>query len=432
MDEKGAGGLLPIITIGMVVIIVAAFIASSTTFAAKISGDQVASMTTDLEVKSLLNDFTSNALSDAPFLPEAEISGAGSYTTYYSTADEAPKEVSDPELTPVDEYSGIPADARWILLELSTESGSPRTAVFSYVGEDKPVFDNLLAWNGSASITDSTLQAAPGSRGPVTLVLGESATAPESLLTIANSNVSADIYAGYGNGTAEVKGGTMRGTLSSEARILLNDMPKVLGNVYSSSMISGEGEVAGLTRSNDGTRPVPAAQTANRLAILGQTVQLTPADCSTASELKSKLESIDRDTTLLGADVCDPSSWKTNVSLKSNVLVSSDSVLTVDGLTVKGSTSSLGFSTKDSLTLKNVSYENGAHGQFLSAGSMVVKDSNLSGAISDYSTAGSNVGNLTMEDSTVLYTPSISSLLGDCGGSPCAISSNIVHLVQVK
>lgn len=427
-DEAGAGGLIPIIVIGVVVVVIAAFVASSTSYAAKVSSTQVKQMTSKMETQSLLNSFAAGVFSDSALAPTANVPGAGSYKVYYSTSATQPSKIEDPGVVALG-TTGLPAGVRWILVELTPESAQPQTAVYRFAAKGSATHDSLISWAGTVNLTGATLEAAPGAIGPVTVATRGNAGGSVSALSIAGSTVSADVYADYTAQATEVTGGTIRGFLSSASPIEFAELPRILGDSYSSGTISGQAESAGSQKSNDAARPVAAERTANSLALGSDPVALSGADCSTPDRLKSKIESVTRETTFTGAEVCAASSWNTEVKPKFPVLIQSPNSLTVNGLKVKGSDATLSFAANETLNLTGVSYSDGASGQYLSGGSLTVTDSQLNGAIASY---GTSYGSLDISKSTVLYTPLPASLSGTCGAASCALASTTDHLIRVS
>lgn len=427
-SEAGAGGLVPIIVIGVVVVVIAAFVASSTSYAAKVSSTQVKQMTSKMETQSLLNSFAAAALSDAALAPTATVPGAGSYKVYYSASATQPSKIEDPGVVSLG-ATGLPAGVRWILVELTPESAQPQTAVYRFAPEGSATHDSLISWAGTVNLTGATLEAAPGATGPVAIATRGDAGGSVSALSIAGSTVSADVYADYTAQTTKVTGGTIRGFLSSASPIEFAELPRILGDSYSSGTISGQAESEGKQKANDAARPVAPERTANSLSLGTTTVALSGDDCSTADQLKSKIESVTRETTFTGAEVCAASSWNTEVKPKFPVLIQSPNDLTVNGLKVKGSAATLGFAANGNLELTGVSYTDGASGQYLSGGGLTITDSQLNGAIASYGTA---YGSLDISKSTVLYTPLPASLSGTCGAASCALASTTDHLIRVS
>lgn len=427
-DEAGAGGLIPIIVIGVVVVVIAAFVASSTSYAAKVSSTQVKQMTSKMETQSLLNTFAAATMADAALAPTATVAGAGSYKIYYSTAATKPSKVTDAGVVALG-TTGLPAGVRWLLVELTPENTQPQTAVYKFSPKASATHDSLISWAGSVNLNGAKLEAAPGATGPVVISAKGAAGNATSALRIAASIVSADVYADYSTQATKLTGGTLRGLLSSASPIEFAELPRVLGDSYSAGLISGVAETAGTQKANEAARPVVAERTANTLLRPGQQVALSGADCSTPDRLKSKIESITQETTFVNADVCATSSWNTEVKPKFPVLLMSTGNLSVNGLKVKGSTAPVSFAADGNLALTAVSYSDGAYGQYLSGGGLSVVDSQLNGAIASYGTA---YGSLDISNSTVLYTPFPAALSGSCGAASCALASTTSHLIRVS
>lgn len=424
--EAGAGGLLPIITIGMIIVIVAGFIAASTSYAAKISGQQVAQMTSDLEENSLVSAFVSSANLPTGIVPASTVEDAGSYQTYYSTAEKVPVSIEDPEVS-IAPSTGYPADARWIILEMTTESGSIDTAVFSYTAKGARVVDNLISWNGAATITNSELKNAPGTLGAVSAHFSSSNST--KALTLSKANVKADLYAEYAAAPLKIAEGTVRGLVSSKTETQLSQNPALIGDVYSSSRVTGAANIAGTTRQNDNSRPLGVADKGTSLpsSTVGEDlVTLVAADCATPAQLKTRIESVTKKTRFARADTCAAGSWNVEVQPKADVTMQWNGTQTIRDLKVKGSEGSLSFvtaaNTYNNLTLNGVKYTEGAKGFFsVSFGSITVMNSDITGAIVNYQQPG---GTLSVSNSSISYAPVSSPLTGS--------SSQLAHLVRVS
>lgn len=427
-SEAGAGGLIPIIVIGVVVVVIAAFVASSTSYAAKVSSTQVKQMTSKMETQSLLNTFAAGVLSDSALAPTANVPGAGSYKVYYSASATKPSKIEDPGVVALG-TTGLPTGVRWILVALTPENAQPQTAVYRFAPKGSATHDSLISWAGSANLSGAKLEAAPGAVGPATVATRGNAVDSASALRIAGSTVSADVYADYAAQPTKITGGTVRGLLSSKSPLEFAELPRILGNSYSGGTISGQAESAGQQKQNELTRPVAPERTANSLAMPSQQITLTAAQCSTRTRLERMVEDLTQDTVLKGAEICAAESWNFEADPKVAVLIHSTTDLTVNNLKVRGTAGSLSFATDGNLSLNKVRYIDGAAGQYLSGKNLSVVDSSLNGAIASYGTA---YGSLDISNSTVLYTPLPASLSGTCGAASCALSSTTNHLIRVS
>lgn len=426
-NESGAGALLPIIIIGMIISVVAASIAGATSFAAKVSTQQVNQINGVVEARSLLNGFLDKALSTT-LTPTGTVDGAGTYTVYYSSGAQ-PKTLTDTGVTALPS-SGVPAGAKWLLVNMKPKTGTPQLAIFSFSPRGSTTFDHLINWAGTVTISNTTLGPSTGVQGPVSVLTGDSTATTSQTFTLSGSTLEADLYTDYNSADTTIYTGKLSGNVSSLSKIQFNSKPLIEGNVYSSKAIWGVGTVTGIQKANDAARPVVTKPNSSSIVLPNQIRALTAAECSTAAGLQSLLQSLTRDTTLTGGELCAAGSWNTKVSLKANVLIHSEKALVVNGLQVVGSTGSLGFSSaKSSLNLRNVQYSEGAKGQFLSAAGFTIYNSVLTGSISSYGTAG---GTLNIGSSTVRYAPTASPLAGSCGTATCPMSSTLPHLVRVS
>lgn len=407
-SERGAGGLLPIVVIGVLIITIAASMAASTSFAAKVSGGQVAQINKEIEAKSLINSFVSDiqavSYTSNP-KGNATIDGAGTYRVYYSKSATRPSSSSESGVVFIS-TNGIPTDARWLLVELDTKTSGRQIAVFSYLKKAGPTFETAISWSGPVKLTDSNVRAAPGTMGPVSVVTRESAsTATTQSLTASGSTVAADIYATYTTTQTGLSAGTVRGNLYSKSKVNLTNTPKVLGSVISASSVNGTADIAGARTSNSTALPTPPGQNPMRVSLPGDSISLAATDCSTAAKLKAKLESFTTTVFIPNGDVCAASSWATEIKPNAKIIVNSSSTtanLSISGLTVSGSKGSLGFASNFGLVLSNVNYTSGATGQLISSGNATLTGSTFNGSITSVGTKG---GTLDIGTSTVLYTP---------------------------
>lgn len=436
--DDGASTLGPIVIVGMMIVIIAASIASATSFAAKISFAQVDTLTNSIEERSILNSFVSKAYTGSGFIEENLVAGAGRYYLYYSSSETQPTGLDSPGLELLT-GSVIPPEARWILVEMALEneesdegdsvtSQEKEIAVYAYSPLNSPIFDSAIQWKGSANLQDTTLRSATGVQGANYIYMSESTTDSKDALRLDSSDLKANLFADYSE-PVEITKGKVSGNLSSNSSIYFYDNPEVRGDAYSASEISGEVNLLGTPSANYPSRPLVSEQSTEELGSFEQSAQLTAANCSDASTLKTTLESFDRPTTVTGAELCNENSWNTEIKVKSNILVQSSADLTVKNLKAIGSTGSLGFASEGNLKLQEVNYEDGAFGQFLSANDLTVENSNLTGSVSGF---GSNGGSLNISDTVLSYRPVITPLNGNCGTNSCAISSNNIHLLKVS
>jgi len=445
--EDGAGALLPIIIVGVLVISIAASVNLAVTFSSKTSALQIDQTVASTSNSSLLNSFEAdiyasnlNTTGGPALKSTATVADTGSYTVYYSTAATAPTSTTSAGVTPLGS-STLPANALWIVVQATPIKGTSQTAVFSYTKKASTSFDSLTNWYGPVKIATSTLQNAPGNLGPVSLVARDpSAAAATSGLSITNSTVSADLYATYSSAQTAISAGTIKGNIYSKPTIQFQNTPQILGNVASGGSVNGAATVAGTSSSTSSTLPAAPGKASNKVYILGTTMTLAASDCSSPAALKAKLESLTTPTTagptgaygwtITNMDVCTADSWNTEIKPKTNILLSSTKALTVSGLKVTGG--HLDIHSTAGLSLTNTTYQNGAIGQILSQGNITVRSSSLNGTIANYGTAGST---LDMADSTVLFTPMASQQAScDSAGANCtsAGSSSVVHLLRVS
>lgn len=430
-SEQGASTLGPIVIIGMMIVVIAASIATATSFAAKISFAQVEKMTQSMEEKSILNSFMASAYSGSSFSTENKVEGAGKYSLYYSTAEEQPTSVDDLGLEP---FSGptIPTTARWVLVDMEVESkkegaNPKKTAVYAYSALGSPVLDSSINWKGSAALQDTAIRSAVGVQSPNYVSLSESTAGSEDRLRIDSSDLRSKVFANYTK-PVEINSGKITGDISSESSIYFTAATEVRGDVYSNSQIGSDANIWGESSSNFYGRPYPNEQATEELESLEQTYLLTSDICKNPANLKSVLESFDRPTTVMGAENCTDGSWNVEIEPNTDILVESNSDFLVKDLTVIGSEGSLGFASYGNLKLKSVNYNDGAYGQFLSSGDLTVENSKLTGSISSFSTAG---GRLEITESSLDYRPVVSPLAGSCGESSCGVTSNSIHLLKV-
>ena len=434
-NETGAGGLLPIVMVGMIVVIVAGSIAASTSFAAKISRTQVDQMTATIEAESLLNSFVSDVqrTTTTP-KPTATVSGAGSYKVFYSRAATKPSSGTESGMVLLT-TSGVPTDARWLLVEMTTQSGKVQTAVYSYLRKGGATFDTAISWSGPAKLTDTAVKAAPGTEGQVSVVTRETASsATTQALTTSGATIGADVYATYSTAQTGITAGTIRGNLSSKSKILLSSTPRVFGNMLSASTITGTTEGGGGRTSSSTALPTPPGSNPTRVGLPGTSVTLVATDCSTAAKLKAKLESFTTTSFITNGDICAVESWATEIKPNAKIIVNSSSTtksFAISGLKVSGAKGTLGFASNFGLTMTNVNYTDGAAGQFISAGTFTAVSSVLNGSITSVGTTG---GALDISKSTVLYTPvdaPNACTVSTCS-TPTAWVSGSVHLVRAS
>lgn len=432
-SERGAGGLLPIITVGLVVVIVAASLAASTSFASKISSEQISQVTQGIEAKSLLNSFVADAQRVGTPQVTATISGAGTYSTYYSTSTAKPSKITDAGVIKLT-ASGLPSTVRWLIADLATETSGKQVAVYSYFKKGGPTLDNSVNWSGTVKITDTHLGRAPGTQGPVSIAAKKNtASTAVQTFTLTGGSMAADIYTNYATEQTTINYATIRGNLASKTKVQLTGSPKILGSVTSGSTVTGTADIAGTRVSSSTSVPVaPAAYRSVQAQGVGSIVYLTGADCSTPAKLKSTLEAATTATTFLEAQVCATSSWNTEVSPKANLVISSEANLSINKLKVSGSKGTLGLHSKSNLTLSGVNYGAGASGIFLTGSSMTVTDSLLNGAISNYSPTASNLGTLDIARSSVLYAPLEAPVTCSTTTSCAPWASELTHLMRVS
>lgn len=427
--EQGASTLGPMVIIGMMIVVIAASIASATSFAAKISFVQVEKMNQNMEEKSILNSFIAAAYSGAGFSTENIVENAGTYSLYYSTAEEQPNSIDDLNLEPLS--GAIPTTARWVLVDMEVESkkegvNPKRTAVYASSSIGDPVLDSAINWKGSATLQDTAVRSAVGVQSPNYISLSESTADSQNSLRIDSSDLRAKVFANYTT-PIEVNSGKVTGDISSESSIYFTDNTEVRGDVYSNNQV-GEANIWGQVSANYYNRPQPNEQATEQLEPLDQVFALTAETCKNSDSLKTLLESFDRPTTVTGAENCENGSWSTDIEPNTDILIESNSDLLVKDLNVVGSNGSLGFASYGNLELESVNYKNGAYGQFLSSRDLTVEKSQLSGVISSFNTAG---GQLNTKDSVLEYRPVTSPLAGNCGESSCGVTSNSIHLLKV-
>jgi len=432
--EKGAGGLLPIIVIGLIIVIVAGSIAASTSFAAKISRAQVDETSQSIEARSLLNLFLANIQISS--LPAATGSNAqsGSYKLYYSTAVTKPSTSRDSGVVAVSGSGALPTTVKWLVVDLITKTSGTQTAVYSYARKGGPTLDSAVSWTGTARLTNSNVRAAPGVEGAISVVARETATtATGQTLNLSASDVAANTYATYTstNAVTTVNGTTIRGLLTSKAKITISSgNSPIYGDVTSGSTVATLPTTYGTTTQNTTNRPTAPGTTTFRYGIPGAAVTLAATDCSTAAKLKARLELITAASNV-NVDNCSayPTSWATEIKPKANIVISSTKSLPISNLKVTGNAGTLGFYSTVGTSFTGVNYSNGAAGQFLSQGSMSITDSTLSGSVGNAGTTGST---LEITRSTVLYTPVEAPNNCTSSGTCSAWVSTAVHLVRAS
>lgn len=446
--EEGAGALLPILVVGIIMVILSASVALAVSYSSNISTAQIKRIATTSSVTSLINSFESDIYASnlnggsANPLPTATIAGVGSYKVYYSTATTAPTSTTGSGVTALPSGSTIPTTAKWILVSATPQGGTAKNAVFSYAPRGSAVFDSAVNWTGSVTFSSSsTIQGSQGVAGPISVVGRESsssATAQKLYLSV-SSVTSADVWSIYSTAKTSFLSSTLRGNLVSKSAINYSSSPKIFGDVSTSaagSQTSGTVAQEGTTRSSVASLPPAPGQQALKASLpTTAVVTLKASDCSTPALLKAKLEGLTADTTVKSVDLCAASSWATSIKPQANLILDSASTtanLAISGLTVSGP-KNVSIHSPFGLTLDTVKYTNGAKGQFLSGGAGVSKitSSNLTGAVGNYGTGG---GSIELASTNLYYSPVASNLCTNATTSTgcTAISSTVPHLIRVS
>jgi len=442
-DEEGAGALLPIIIVGVIIITVAALVNLAVTYSSNISSIQLKQAASISNNNSLLNSFQTDIygsnlnISSGPNIKgSATVSGFGSYAVYYSTATAQPTSTSSSGV--IAASTTIPSTAKWILVVTKPTTGTQQTSIFAYQPKATAVFDSAINWSGPVTLTrTSSVQNGPGVTGPVSLVARESSSAntAEQLYFSYGSTAYADVWANYTTGKTTVDQSTIRGNIVTKSAPNYIGYPKIYGNVTTSAASAPRDDaVLGTRKYSVASLPAAPGQQALRIALPTTVATLTAADCSTPALLKAKLESISSDGTVVGVNTCAATSWATTIRPKANLLLRnsvSTASLNIKDLTV-GGTKNVSIQSPGGLNLSFVDYTEGAKGQFIStgAGDTVISGSNLVGAVVNYGTAG---GSLKLDSSKIYYSPVASNLCTNSSTTSCTpISSTGLHLIRVS
>ena len=443
-NEEGAGALIPIIVVGVIIITVAALVNLAVTYSSKISSVQLNEAASISNNNSLLNSFqadiygsTLNISNGTTIKGSATVTGFGSYSVYYSTATVQPTSTSSSGVTAVS--SSIPSTAKWILVVTKPTTGRQQTSIFAYQPKATPVFDSAINWSGPVKLMrTSAVQNGPGVTGPVSLVARESSSADtaEQLYFSYGSTAYADVWANYTTGKTTVDQSTIRGNIVTKSAPSYIGYPKIYGNVTTSAASAPRDDaVLGTSKYSVSSLPAAPGQQALKIALPTTVATLTAADCSTPALLKAKLESISSDGTVVGVNTCAAASWATTIRPKANLILRNSVTttnLSIKDLTV-GGTKNVSIQSPGGLTLSFVDYIEGARGQFISTGAAdtVISGSNLVGAVVNYGTAG---GSLTLDSSKIYYSPVASNLCtNNTSTTTCTpISSTGLHLTRVS
>jgi len=445
--EDGAGALLPILVVGMIMVVISASIALAVSYSSNVSTAQIRKSAAVNNVTSLLNSFesdiyTSNVGSGTTNpQPTATIANVGSYKVYYSTATAAPTSTTSSGVVALPSASTIPTTAKWVLVAVTPQGGVVRNAVFSYRSKGSAVYDSAINWTGSVTLSSSsTIQNAPGVAGPVSVVGRESASTAttQGLSLSAYTSTAADVWSLYSTTKTSFAGSTLRGNLVSKSGVNYISSSKVFGDVTTSAsaaQISGPVTQEGTTRSSVSSLPAAPGQQALRLALPTTVATLTAADCSTPALLKAKLESITSDGTVAGVNTCAAASWATTINPKANLLLRSTNGtenLNISNLTVAGP-KVVSIQSQYGLSLNSVKYKDGAKGQFMAGngtGATKINLSNLTGSVVNYGTGG---GSVELAGTNLYYSPVDSNLCTNSATTSCTpISSTVPHLVRVS
>lgn len=438
-DETGAGALLPIISIGTIILIIAASVASTVAFASTISSDQRVAIEADIELKSVLNSFETSMLSGSP-MPTATIDAAGSYKTYYSAADTAPSSVTDPGVAYVP-GTGIPSGARWLLAEVTTESGQDELAVYRFApGDSNRLMGRAIVWDGTINVlSNSKIVSAPGVLTPLSIV-GSSRSGSGLITVQGGSTVEGNIYAEYTGSSNTFNNGKLEGNFFSSRPLSLAGGSKIIGDGYADS-ITGADAVAGVLGKR--VTGAEAASTRPKVAIPTTTtnkydippagvnkVTLLDAQCSSPALIKGQIESYTVPTMIVLPETCLSSTTPFNgfVKPKTKIYISSATALVLN-LTVDGSAGGeLSFTIDGTTAIENVNYINGAKGAIASGGTTTVKDSKITGAFSELT--GTSAGSLDMTANVELtYYPVDFPVAQSCS-STCVTS--VPQLIRVS
>lgn len=439
-DETGAGALLPIISIGTIILIIAASVASTVAFASTISSDQRVAIEADIELKSVLNSFETSMLSGSP-MPTATIDAAGSYKTYYSAADTAPSSVTDPGVAYVP-GTGIPSGARWLLAEVTTESGQDELAVYRFApGDSNSLTGRAIAWEGALNLINSRVTSSPGVMTPLSIYAGTRAGSG-SISIREGSKVEGNVYAEHTGSTNTLNNnGTLEGNFFSSRPLTMNGGSKIIGDAYAESITGSDALTGILGKRTTGaeasaTRPkvsIPTTTTTKYdvppAGVNKVDLTATPTQCSTANLLKAKIESYTVPTMLVLPATCLSSTkpYSGIVKPQTKIYISSATAL-VRNLTVDGSAGGeLSFTIGGTTAIENVNYINGAKGAIASGGTTTVKDSKITGAFSRLT--GTSAGSLDMTNVDLTYYPVDFPVAQTCS-STCVTS--VPQLIRVS
>ena len=444
-NEEGAGALLPIIVVGVIIITVAALVNLAVTYSSKISTAQLNQSISATNNNSLLSSFESdiygsslNISGGTTIKGSATVTDFGSYTVYYSTATAAPTSTSSTGVTAVS--TTIPSTAKWIMVVTKPTTGTQQTSVFAYQPKATAVYDSAINWSGSVNLDNyPSVENAQGVTGPTSIVTRESSsTATTQNLSLDTSEASrADVWASYSTAKTEVSS-NFRGNIVTKSAPNYIGYPKIYGDVTtaaSSAQITGNPTVLGTTKSSATLTAAPGRQALKVSLPTTNIATLTAADCSTPALLEAKLESFSSDFVVKGVNNCDAASWTVTIKPNANLILDSSSttaLLTIKNLTITGP-KSVSIHSPYGVSLNSVKYIEGAKGQILSggAGASNISNSTVVGAVANYGTAG---GSLLVYSSKIFYSPIASNL---CTNSTTttgctAISSTGLHLTQVS
>lgn len=441
-SEQGAGALLPIIVIGAIIVAVSASTAAGVSFSSKISSAQTRASESDNYNRSLLNYFEAAAYNSnwnkgqtAPS-PTTTVPNLGSFKIYYSTNTTAPTSTSSTGVTALVTGTALPSTTKWLLVVTTPANGTSKTAVYSYFPKASPTFDSAVNWVGPVSVSGSSeIKAAPGVTGAVSLVGRETSTsATTQSMSLNASKIAADVYASYTTKATALTAGSTRGNIYSKSAVSYSSTPKVYGDVSTSSSSNvGTPDSEGSVYTNAAMPSPLPGQTAGKIGLPTTVATLVASDCSSASLLKAKLESISTSGTVAGINTCAAGSWTTTIKPKVDLVLSSSSTTatqSISNLTISG-TKRVGIHAQGGLNLNSVKYINGASGQILTAGSATITNSTLVGAVGNYNTNG---GTLSLGSTSLLYKPIASNLCANAASTTgcSAISSTDLHLIRVS
>lgn len=440
-DEVGAGALLPIITIGTIILAIAVSVASTVAFASTISADQKVAIEADIELKSVLNSFEASMLSSSP-VATASVSGAGNYKAYYSAAASAPASVADPGVAYVP-GTGIPSNARWLLAEIATDSGQDELTVYQYApGEANNLMGRAIAWDGALNLINTKVASEPGVLTPLSIFASNRASS--GAITIRDgSTVEGNVYAEHtasGATNSVNNSSTVKGSFFSSRALNLNGGSKIIGDGYAESIVGSDALAGVLGKRVTGSE---AAATRPKISIPTTTtnqydvpaagvnrVELAGAQCNTSSSIKSQIESYTVPTMLVLPSTCLSTSrpfGDLTVSPKTEIYISSGTAQ-IRNLTVDGSADGdLGFAIGEAATFANVTYTSGAKGAIATGGNTTITDSKIVGAITRLS--GTTVGSLNMTNVDLSYYPVDLPIAQSCS-STCIAS--VPQLIRVS